>query len=123
MGRYAFFNTGFEYKFTFAMQPSEDILKFGGTPTFVYEGDNEHKWTIVDRPRILDRLRDIEISLGLPALDFEPYEKTIEGTCKLKHKLWDIMTSNAELLATYRLGCILYHQLLYKLDLSCTYES
>jgi hypothetical protein len=123
MGRYAFFNTGFEYKFTFATQPSEDMLKFGGTPKFVYEGDHEHKWTIVDRPRILDRIRDIEITLGLPPLDFDPYEKSLEGTSNLRHDLWDIRTSNAELFTTYILGCILYHQLLYKLDLTCTYES
>lgn len=123
MGRYAFFNTGFEYKFTFAVQPSEDILKFGGTPTFVYEGDNDHKWTIKDRSPILDRLRDIEITLGLPPHDFNSYEKTLEGTYKLRHDLWDIGVSNQELFATYVLGSILYHQLLYKLDLSCTYES
>jgi hypothetical protein len=123
MGRYAFFNTGFEYKFVFSVQPSEDILKFGGTPKFVYEGDNEHKWTIVDRPRILDRIRDIEITLGLPSYDFEPYEKTLDGTYKLRHDLWDISVSDMELFATYVLGCILYHQLLYELELSCTYES
>ncbi len=123
MGRYAFFNTGFEYKFTFGVQPSEDVLKFGGTPEFAYEGGHKHSWSIVDRKPILNRLRDIEISLGLPDLNFEPYEKTLEGTSKLRHDLWDIVVSNTELMATYRLGCLIYHQLLYKLDLNCSYES
>ncbi len=123
MGRYAFFNTGFEYKFTFAVQESSDILKFGGTPEFAYEGDHKHSWTIVDRKKILDRLRDMEISLGLPELNFEPYEKTLEGTSKLRHDLWDIVVSNTELMATYSLGCLIYHQLLYNLGLNCIYES
>lgn len=123
MGRYAFFNTGFEYKFTFAVQPSEDILKFGGTPDFSYEGDHKHSWCIVDRKRILDRLRDIEITLGLPEMNFEPYEKKLEGTQKLRHDLWDIGVSDMTLLATYSIGCIIYHQLLYELELNCTYES
>ncbi len=122
MGRYAFFNTGFEYKFTFAVQPSEDILKFGGTPEFAYEGDHKHTWTIKDREPLLNRLRDLEISLGLPELHFEPYEKTLEGTQKLRHDLWDIVVGG-ELLPTYTLGCLIYHQLLYKLDLNCIYES
>lgn len=30
MGRYAFFSTGMEYKFWFAVQNSADILEFGG---------------------------------------------------------------------------------------------
>ena len=123
MGRYCFFNTGYEYKFTFAVQPSEDILKFGGTPTFVYEGDHKHQWSIVDRKLILNKLRDIESALQISALNFDLYEKTIRGTSALRHELFGLQTDNAELKATYTLGCILYHQLLYKLDLDCTYES
>lgn len=123
MGRYAFFNTGFEYKFAFAVQPSEDILKFGGKPTFVYEGDNKHEWTIIDRKLILGKLRDIEESLALPELNFELYEKTIKETSNLYHTIYTLCIDNLELLATYRLGCIIYHQLLYKHDLNCIYES
>ena len=123
MGRYAFFNTGFQYKFAFAVQESTDILKFGGTPEFAYEGDHKHSWTIKDREPLLNRLRDLEISLGLPELKFEPYEKTLEGTSDLRHDLWDSVVSNAELMETYRLGCLIYHQLLYTLDLNCIYES
>lgn len=32
MGRWAFFSTGYEYKFWFATQSSADIRLFGGTP-------------------------------------------------------------------------------------------
>ena len=125
MGRYAFFNTGFEYKFTFAVQPSEDILKFGGTPTFSYEGDNKHTWTIVDRPRILNTLKDLEESLDFCPMNFDRYEKNLDGTNNLRYYLWEITVpeSDVELFATYRLGCLIYHQLLYKLELNCTYES
>ena len=123
MGRSCFFNTGVEYKFAFACQPSEDILKFGGVPTFAYEGSHKHEWTIVDRPRILGRLRDIEISLDLPEFDIDTVEKTSEGTHKLAHMLHDSKTQNTDLFATYMLGCLVYHQLLYKLDLHCIYES
>lgn len=122
MGRYCFFNTGFEYKFAFALQPSEDILKFGGTPTFVYEGDHKHDWTIVDRKNILNKVRDMEDALHISSLNFDLYEKTIHGTSQLRHDLFGLGTENEKLTATYTLGCILYHQLLYKLDLSCTYE-
>ena len=122
MGRYAFFNTGFEYKFAFAVQPSEDILKFGGTPTFVYEGDHNHDWSIVDRKPILNKLREMENALHLSSVNFDLFEKTIHGTSQLRHELFGRQTENPQVQATYTLGCIVYHQLLYKLDLSCTYE-
>jgi hypothetical protein len=121
MGRYCFFNTGYEYKFAFAVQASSDILKFGGTPEFAYEGDHKHTWTIVDRKSILGKLRDIEKSLSLPSLDFETFEKTTEGTSNL-HRQLNAYPSNDELYTTYTLGSLIYHQLLYKLDLNCFYE-
>lgn len=31
MGRYAYFSTGFQYKFAIGVQPSSDILAFGGS--------------------------------------------------------------------------------------------
>lgn len=109
-----------EYKFWFGVQSSEDILKFGGTPTFVYEGDHQHSWSIVDRKRIQNTLRDLEDTLSLSEVDFTKYEKTLEGTYKLKDEL---RVGTTALDATYILGCLIYHQLLYKLNLTCTYES
>ena len=38
MGRYAFFNTGLEYKFKFAIQSSGDMLNFEGLS---YNGRDE----------------------------------------------------------------------------------
>lgn len=122
MGRYAFFNTGFEYKFRFAVQPSEDMLAFGGTPTFVYEGDPKHDWTIVDRKKIEGILRDLEDALELPNLNFELYSKDVEGTSDLRLDFYSSEKSDEMLFCKYVLGCLIYHQLLYRLDLSCTYE-
>lgn len=122
MGRYCFFNTGYEYKFAFALQPSGDILKFGGTSEFVYEGNHKHSWSIVDRKPLLGKLRDYEEILGLPEVDFESYQKDTDGTRKLHQYLYTL-PQDIDLYLTYMLGCLIYHQLLYKLDLSCTYES
>ena len=122
MGRYCFFNTGVEYKFWFGVQPSEDILKFGGTPTFVYEGDHKHTWSVIDRKRIENTLRNLEETLGLEKIDFEKYEKSVEGTYQLKDYLYTIV-NETPLISRYILGCLIYHQLLYRLDLNCIYES
>jgi hypothetical protein len=123
MGRYAFFTTGFEYKFRFAVQSSEDILAFGGIAIFVYEGDPEHKWNITDRKRIESTLHDLEDALQLPTLKVDSYTKDLHGTSALYSDLHSLTHENLELLAKYSLGCILWHQLLYCLDLKCTYET
>jgi hypothetical protein len=119
MGRYAFFNTGLEYKFTFALQKSSDILKFGGMPD---SKEYSHRWSRNDQTMILGRVRDMEDVLGLPEMKFELYEKTLDGTHTLRHDLWDIVVADAELFSTYSLGCLIYHQLLYTEGLTCRYE-
>jgi hypothetical protein len=90
------------------------MLIFGGTPTFVYEGDPEHRWTIVDRRLLPTKLQELEKE----QINIDHYEKTVKGTQQLYTDLQQKNTS-----PTYRLGCILYHQLLYKNDLSCIYQS
>lgn len=45
MGRYAFFSTGFEYKFWFGLQNSLDILNFGGTSRNSRGEDGAIEWT------------------------------------------------------------------------------
>lgn len=91
------------------------MLIFGGTPTFVYEGDPEHRWTIVDRRLLPRKLEELVIK---DQIDVDTYEKSVKGTEALYADLQQKNTS-----PTYRLGCILYHQLLYKNDLSCIYQS
>lgn len=133
MGRYAFFNTEFEYKFIFAVQPSEDILKFGGIPDLEDKHSPKHTWTTKDKDLILGRLKDLEESLNLPTHDFERYEKSVKGTWKLREFLYTIEINAcfifkgaseeySKLFATYILGCILYHQLLYTEVLTASYE-
>jgi hypothetical protein len=91
------------------------MLRFGGTPTFVYEGDPEHRWTIVDRRLLPTKLQELEPN---EVNYVDTYEKTVKGTQQLYADLQQKNTS-----PTYRLGCILYHQLLYKNDLRCIYQS
>lgn len=113
MGRYAFFNSGFEYKFVFAVQPSSDIELFGGyVIRGYYESDNcmEYQWTQNDKEFILNKIKDYNI-------DFENYEKNVDGTYKLKYDLYD-----KEYNCTILLGCLIYHQLLYIKVLTCKYE-
>ena len=116
MGRYAFFNTDFEYKFSFGVQPSDDIELFGGVVSKDYsEMDNrmEHTWTSKDKPFILEKLKKLEDI----NIDFEKYEKNLKGTQELRNDLYDI-----DIHCTTLLGCLIYHQLLYTADLICDYE-
>jgi len=102
MGRYAFFNTEFEYKFAFAMQDSSDIKLFGGVGE-----EGLRTWTQDDKIYIYELLKKI--------CDFEAYEKNLDGTYALQHDL--------TMDYTIKLGCLIYHQLLYTDVLSCTYDT
>lgn len=115
MAHKCFFNTGFEC----TIQDIEELLKFGGTPTFVYEGDPEHKWTIVDRKLLPKKLQDLEKQYLFEPISFHMYEneRSIKGTQQLYNDLQQKDTSSV-----YNLGYILYHQLLYTLTLTCIYQ-
>ena len=116
MGRYAFFNTGLEYKFRFAQQDSMDMTLFGGK-TFESEdnsGDLIQKWTKDDISIIKENLVDY----GYNELDLSKYENNISGTYKLKLDLYDTMYEEY----TYILGCIIYHQLQYTENLEVKFE-
>ena len=113
MGRYAFFNTDFEYKFVFAQQPSNDILLFGGHVISDYDNESntmEHTWTSDDKEFIYNEIKEYNI-------DFEKYEKNLNGTHQLCSDLYDIDINYA-----IRLGSLIYHQLLYTPVLTCSYE-
>jgi hypothetical protein len=112
MGRYAFFNTDFEYKFTFTVQSSYDMQKFGGTDLYDEE-DLEHlshKWTQED-------LNISKFELIKKFINFDIYEKSLKGTNQLYYDLCDLCDDS-----TFRLGCLIYHQLLYTKELICRYE-
>ena len=116
MGRYAFFDTGFEFKFGFGFQESDDILLFGGK----YNGDDTICWIQKEQVSILDELKHFPYELP----DFEKFEKNLSGTYKLR---WSIeennqKTENYKLLYGFILGCLIYHQLSYQPVLISSFE-
>ena len=126
MGRYAFFNTGVEYKFSVAVQDSQDIWEFGGEQDF--EGYNEtgyahHSWSAEeDAARIVETLKQIEAEEDYPALEFEAFSKDDRGTWELQYHLSGYLSRENAAHCFYELGCILYHQLLYEPELTVRYE-
>lgn len=125
MGRYAFFNTGFEYKFWFGVQDSNDISQFGGLGGINENDEYFHKWTTDESDNILRILRDFEKSFDIPALNTEPFEKNMRGTDRMYSLLcgpiFDEYLTNKEQ-AYYALGWIIYHQLTYESKLNCIYD-
>jgi hypothetical protein len=119
MGRYAFFNTGIEYKFRFAIQPSEDMLDFFGIS---YDGPDEgcliHKWKKTDAILIKEQLDD-ELILS-EKIDITKFENNMKGTYDLKYYLGNI--SDISNNHRYILGYLIYHQLQYEDNLSVEYE-
>jgi hypothetical protein len=127
MGRYAFFNTEFEYKFAFAIQSSVDMVKFAGSEEGIQGGDAHHQWDREDIPfikRSLDDLQGILTEKDIP--DFGKYQKTLKGTEKLHADLRDafsgVSDDKVELMYEYILGCLIYHQLMYQVPLTVKYE-
>ncbi len=129
MGRYAFFNTDFEYKFRFAVQPSKDIRTFGGRICHEkYEGgDLHHEWEKRDVPFLLEELNYLRECLGIEPIDFEQYEKRLEGTQQLSLDLYTLLEGETkyseELVVRFRLGSLIYHQLMYTDKLTVQYET
>lgn len=129
MGRYAFFNTGFEYKFGFATQSSHDIMELGGTGNYglLIHEEPMHLWDERDRPyiqRVMDALEEYLDMEG--PFDFSRFEKSLQGTQDLYSYFWDREKDGFDLtnpfILKYRLACILFHQLLYKKNLVAHYE-
>lgn len=125
MGRYSFFTTGLEYKFRFGVQPSSDMRSFGGR--ICHEkykgGDFYHEWEQQDKETIEDQLKNLLSWLGVKPVNFESYEKNLDGTHELRNDLYDLYKEYSEdLVARYILGCCIYHQLLYTNKLEVHYE-
>lgn len=134
MGRYAFFSTGLEYKFGYGCQNSRDILLFGGlgnyrgiisSPLFEEEDYESpyHEWSQKDKEKNLIRLHRIAQSLGRELINFDSYEKNLDGTHALRNAIRDDFEVMSEESYLYLLGCLIYHQLLYEDKLTCTYEA
>lgn len=134
MGKFAQFNTGFEYKFTFGVQSSLDLTLFGGIGHIDHNRlTGSWKWSTNDDISnfnddaliILRKLEEFE-KKGYILPKFYKYDKNLEGT----HNLYinasfgrDIITKiNIGDLNEFRLGCLIYHQLLYQPNLSVTFE-
>jgi hypothetical protein len=130
MGRYALFDTGFEYKFAFALQSSTDMLDFGGSEEGSEYDTAYHSWSTDDLPVVEEALQGLQVAMGFDPVDFDKYEKNDNGTYKMYRDVRDGAQLcsrdeddfNLKLLYRYALGCIIYHQLLYKSPLSVKYE-
>lgn len=134
MGRYAQFNTGFEYKFTFGVQSSLDVTLFGGRGkidhdrlTGIWQWSTNDDMTNFDDDciTILRRLREFE-DKGYTIPKFHHYEKNVKGTRDMyvneKFGKDTITKIDVGDLGEFRMGCLIYHQLLYQPNLSVTFE-
>jgi len=106
MGRYAIFNTGFEYKFGFAVQCSSDIQFWGGENKEVREEEececdgecdwddghgyttNVQCWDAAERPEMLAKLTRM-LDFHNIKINWEDFPETTEGTKKLHTWFWD----------------------------------
>jgi hypothetical protein len=128
MGRYAFFSTGFEYKFGFGVQDSEDMMTFGGEEKSYSEGDAVHSWTEVDKTTVLEELCDILDFHGSDAdlekfiVGFPANDKGTNLLYSAVHKEFAKVILSESLFCRFRLGCLIYHQLLYEPNLEVQYE-
>lgn len=121
MGRYVFFTTGLEYKFTVAVQPSQDIWEFGGSTFKDAHEDPEHRWSVKDLPQIKEQLEDMEKNNGWPEMNWSQFPLSLEGTHAVRREI-DSYLGYEPNECLYRLGCLIYHQLQYDPHLKATYE-
>ena len=123
MGRYAFFNTDYEYKFAFAIQDSEDIQRFGGQDVSTSD-ELAHSWTTEDIETIREELRDYEEHYDIKLPKVEDFPNTLEGTQKIRWAM-DELNKNTGNWNTYYsalLGLLILHQLQYEPNLHAHYE-
>jgi hypothetical protein len=131
MGRYAFFSTGLEYKFGFGTQESSDIRLFGGvivtSGNYYMPGYYCHTWSASkDSDYILEQLQSLIHFSDIQLPDFYKYDQGLNGT----NAIYDFFSENYEKMykeiggtvETLKLGCLIYHQLLYSPELFVRYE-
>ena len=118
MGRYVFFNTGFEYKFVFGEQSSADIMLFGGEYMSFPDHCHQMIWEVpFDFQMCVGSLRNLEKGHGYPPFDLSGYPKTLAGTERLRAELREKCVAS-----TYLLGLLIYHQLEYMSYLTGRFE-
>jgi hypothetical protein len=122
MGRYAFFNTDYEYKFSFAVQPSQDIWEFGGQTNMNPGQDPVHSWSAKDLPQIKTQLENMEKDYGWPEINWSQFQLNLEGSHQLREEIDSYLGYVDPKECLYRLGCLIYHQLQYEPQLEASYE-
>lgn len=101
MGRYCYFDSGFEYKFWFGIQDSGfDFLTWCAVDYRPRKNDDNYDFTIMIDDTYLDVLQTCYPGYPLP--DFMKYDTTTEGT----QQLYDDMEKRN---ADFCLACIVYH--------------
>jgi hypothetical protein len=126
MGRWAYFNTGLEYKFSFGSQESSDILDFGGISSeFQRVNEDEYyyiptdvTWSAEELPTINEILEELEKAEGIQRTSFEKFPFTLDGT----NDLYTFLCDQGNISSKYRLGLLIYHQLQYETILNASFE-
>ncbi len=131
MGRYAFFSTGIEYKFGFGTQESSDIRLFGGVVVtsgkYCVPGYYCHTWSKTkDSDYIMEQLLSLIHFSDIQLPEFCKYDKSLNGTNAIHNYFYDnyekMYKEIGGTVETLKLGCLLYHQLLYSPELFVRYE-
>lgn len=125
MGRYAYFNTNFEYNFAFAIQSTQDILCFGGEQCIPYSeiGESSITWRLNDHLSfILAELESMAKEIERPLPNFDGYDYTVGGTYNLNNSLSNSLDFEYILSYRFLLGCLIYHQLMYAPTLTVNFE-
>lgn len=123
--RLAKFNTGFEHKFL-CNADIKYIKEFNGqeidTNDIQYNSYySKHIWSFPDTENILTILNSFGEGFIMP--DFQKYEKNIEGTYKMyTNEPFYLEENEYKNKEKFRIGCLIYHQLLYNNNLSANYE-
>jgi hypothetical protein len=75
-------------------------------------------------PLIKERLQESLGWMGEDQVKIEQYDKTMDGSYKLSSDLYTLYSTDHDekIIATYILGCLIYHQLLYTEILVADYE-
>ncbi len=111
MGESIHFNTGFVYRFG-----TDGIVSFGGEEDALFEFSSV-VWKESDIPIVFQELQKMILEKNLPAVQFDSYLKSKEGTARMLAEL--IVKDNIP--NKYLMGCTIYHQLQYKSTLQADF--